>query len=123
MNNDTIIIRRPSRYMGISVVEDPTVAPGTVELHPLPADPDYDKALRRGTDALQGRASNLYARETLRVLEKQLAFIDRMPPPPKYPPLRYYWWRQQWHRLCWKIRCAREWLGEKIAGRSFNDDY
>jgi len=60
----------------------------------------------------------VWQKEINREYTRRLEFMVHMPPSPSVP-----WWKAQWERLLWRVSQAREWLGEKIAGRRFGDDY
>jgi hypothetical protein len=58
----------------------------------------------------------LWQAEINRIMTQRLVMLKHLPP--RRPPP---WHVALWNRLNWRVREAREWLGEKIAGRSFED--
>lgn len=63
--------------------------------------------------------NKIWADEMGRILTQRIdyakMFIDKSPPPP--------WHIAQWNLLRARVRDARQWLGEKIAGRKFDEWY
>jgi hypothetical protein len=66
--------------------------------------------------AMDDLTRRLWQAELNRVVTQRMEFLKHMPPAEPIP-----WWRGQWNLLQWRISEVREWLGEKIAGRRFED--
>jgi len=61
----------------------------------------------------------LWGKEIDRYYRQQVEFLALFPSSFR----KMKWYEAAWSRACWRFRSFREWLGEKIAGRSFSDDY